>query len=195
MLFGQIPQTPNIPTLYQRQQMQRPHRLAVPVKIRQHQKPKLWVAVLTRVPQDDIFLFSPAFEDVKHPVESALLSLRVHVWPDIIPVCLRCLCHHSQHLVRILLDVLLRAGPNKTELQVLAQVVCLSILPAARSCKVPAVDVVVAQVLHPRNGCMEGLQDLDGLGCKCCSFGDQDALFFVNRPQECDATAVLVYRL
>lgn len=68
MLFSEVPQAPDIPALNQRQQMQRSHRLPIPVKIWQYQKPKIRVTILSLISKNDIFLFCPTFENVKHPV-------------------------------------------------------------------------------------------------------------------------------
>lgn len=66
--------------------------------------------------------------------------------------------------------MLRRAGPDEVEFEI--RCVLLVLLPDARGRKVPAVDVVVAEVVYTGDCGVEGLEDLEGFGCEGCAFGN-----------------------
>lgn len=68
----QIAHAPDIPPLHQPQQMQTPHRLPIPIQIRQQQEPVL----LPRLPVNDVFLLGAPLDDVEDPVQRAFGALR-----------------------------------------------------------------------------------------------------------------------
>lgn len=47
------------------------------------------------IPHDDVLLFCPAFQDIEYPVETAFLTLGLHVGSNMLLVYLRCLGHHA----------------------------------------------------------------------------------------------------
>lgn len=184
MLLLEIAETPDIAPLHQRQQMQGPHGLPVPVQVRQHEEAILRSVAF--ISENDVLLLRATLQDIKHPVQSALLALGAHVGSDMVAIDLRRLGDHAEDLIRVLLDVLVRAGPNEVEFEIGGS------RPRRRG-QVPPVDVVVAKVVDLRDGGVEGFQDLDGLSGKCGAFGDEDSGLRVNRAKEGDASAILVY--
>lgn len=142
------------------------------------------------IAENDVLLLRAALEDIKHPVQSALLALGAHVRPDIATVDNRRLGDHSDQLVRVFLNMLLGARPDDVQFQV--GLVLRVIVGAGGGCEVPAVDVIVAQVVYPRNRSMKGLEDMSGLRREGCTFGDEDALLSVNLAEDDHAAAVLV---
>lgn len=116
MLLLQIPQTPDIASLHQRQQMQGPHGLPIPVQVRQHEEPIL--GPVAAIPQNDVLLLRATLQNIKHPVQPALLALGAHVRPHVVAVDLRRLGDHADELLRVFLDVLLRAWPDEVEFEI-----------------------------------------------------------------------------
>lgn len=167
MLLLQIAQTPDIPPLHKSKKVQRPHRLPVPVQIWQHQEPIF--RPMTGISQDDILLLRAPLQNIKHPVQPALLPLGAHVRPDVVAVDLGGLGDHAEHLIGVLLDVLFRARPDEVQLEIgggLARGV------RAGRRHVPPVDVIVAQVVDARDGCVECTEDLEGFCSEGGAFGN-----------------------
>ena len=65
---------------------------------------------------------------------------------------------------------------------------------ARGGCEVPAVDVIVAQVLYSGDRSVEGLEGMNGLCCEGCTFGDENALLAINGAEDGDSAAALVCR-
>ena len=141
------------------------------------------------IPQDHILLLRPALEYIEHPVQPPLLALGAHVRADVVAVDRRRLGDHADHLLRVLLDVGVRARPDEVQLEV-GRLLAAGVGAGGR--QVPPVDVIVAEVGDVRDRGVEGLEDGRGLGCEGGAFGDQDALLAIDGAEDDDAAAALV---
>jgi hypothetical protein len=97
MLLLKISQTPNIPSVHQRQQMQRAQSLPVPVEIRQHQECIL--GAVACIPHNHIFLLGATLKNVKYPVQMSLLTLGLHKRAHVLAVNLGRLGDHAKLLI------------------------------------------------------------------------------------------------
>lgn len=88
--------------------------------------------------------------------------------------------------------MLLRAGPDYVQLQVGLRVSSVSTRRGGG--EVPSVDVIVAEIIHARDGGVEGLEGFEGFGGEGCSFGGQNGLLRVDSAEEGDSAAILVCR-
>lgn len=150
VLLVEVPQRPNIPSLNQRQQVQRVERLAIPVQVGQHEKAQ--VAGLAQLgPVDNVLDLLTSFDNVEYPIESPLSPLPLHIWPDMVPVDFRRLGHEPPRLLSVLVHVCLGARVDKVDFKVSKEVgvVGFALLDAAAR-HVPVVNVVGAKILHPR---------------------------------------------
>lgn len=173
MLLLQVAQAPDISSLHQRQQMQGSHRLPIPIQIRQHQEPIF--RAMPGIPQNHIFLLRPALKNVEHPVQPAFFALGAHVGSYVIAVDFRCLRHHTYGLRRVLLNVLLRTWPDEVDLQVVrvcarlrwcdsnsvATTISPATVPIPGRREVPAVNIIVTEVLDASYCCVERSKDLE----------------------------------
>lgn len=117
VLLPQVAQAPEVAALDDAQQVQGVHGLAVPVQVRQHQKP--FVAVPTqRGPVDDVLDLLAALDDIVDPVQPPLLPARRHERPHAVAVDRRRLRHEPEPLPAVLLDVLFRARAYEVQLEV-----------------------------------------------------------------------------
>lgn len=121
----------------------------------------------------------------------SLLALGTHERAHVLAVDLRCLGDHANLLVRVLLYVLCCAGPDQVQLEVLLAVGWLGAAIGGR--EVPAVDIVVTEVLDARDGCVECLNNLQRLGGKCSTLGSQYTLLVVDCSQQSNTSAILIY--
>lgn len=99
-------------------------------------------------PVYNILNFFPALNDVEHPIQPALVALRLHVWPDVVAIDLGRLCHEPHALLAVFLDVLLCARVNEVDLQVGKFVLISGVPDGAAASHVPVVNVVGAQILE-----------------------------------------------
>jgi hypothetical protein len=93
--------------------MERGHGSPVPIEIGRDEK-----AFFTMLSIHDVLLLSSSLNDVEDPVQSAGISLHLHIWSYVILVYLRCLDDPSKALLRVLLDMLLRAWIYQVDLQI-----------------------------------------------------------------------------
>lgn len=101
--------------------------------------------------EQNVFLLGASVEDVEDPVQSALVALGLHVWPDVVAIDMGSLCDMADSLCSVFLEMLLGAGVDEVDLQVGG-------LPLANTAvgHVPAVDVIVAEVLDVRKRVGQG---------------------------------------
>lgn len=150
MALLQVPQAPNVAPLHQSEQVKACQGLLVPIEIWCEEKSFNGIR-RTGISQQDILLLGTTFDDVEDPIEASFVPHLLHVWSHILLVDLRRLCHHTNSLWRIFFDVLLGAGVDEIEFEVWG-----SSIFGARMGKIPAVDVIAAQVSDIRNLAMDG---------------------------------------
>jgi hypothetical protein len=131
--------------------MQTPHRLPIPIQIRQQQEPLLPVFAI-----HDVFLLGPAFDDVEHPIQRALFPLPLHVRTNILCVDVWRLGDQSHALCFVLADVFLRARVDEIEFEVWRGGAIFADETRVRIRQEPGVDVVCAEVLDVAEGRGEG---------------------------------------
>ena len=95
--------------------MQASDGLSIPVQVRKHKKSLIVLPLTAVITEDNIFLLSLPINDVPNPVQTALVALPLHQRPDLLCIDLRRLCHHTDSLRGVFLDMLFRAGIDEVE--------------------------------------------------------------------------------
>lgn len=177
----QVAQTPDIATLHEGDQADRPNGPAVPIKIGQHQEPFFRIVPA----HNDILLLLVAIEDVVHPVEPAASALGLHIRTHILAVDFWCLAHHAHVLSGVLEYVLVGAWPDEVELEI------GTVVQAGRG-EVPAIDVIGADIGDAGEGGVEGANRLKIRGERG-PLDDQDSGGSVDGSEDGYTTVVLVW--
>lgn len=101
--------------------------------------------------EQDVFLLGLSIEDVEYPVQSSLIALGLHVRTDVVTIDVRGLGHIANGLCGVFLEMLVGTWVDEVDLQVGR----VSLASAAVG-HVPAVDVIVAEILDVRERGSEG---------------------------------------
>lgn len=142
MLFLKIAQTPDIPALNQSEQVQTRQRLAVPVQVWQQQVSLILGSRIVWRAKQNVLLLGASIEDIKHPVQTALIAFGLHVGTNMVGIDVGSLGHIAHRLLGIFLEVLVGAWVYEVDLQV-----CRLSFSRAAVGHVPAINVIVAEVL------------------------------------------------
>ena len=113
MPFREVSQAPDIASLHQCKKMKRIQGLTIPVEIWQEKKSLGRVAV----PENNIFLFRTAFEDIEDPVQLASGSKRLEIRKSVVGIYGRRFIDHTKPRGRVLLDVRFGTRVNDIDLQ------------------------------------------------------------------------------
>lgn len=173
--------------------MQTPNGLAIPVQIRQQQEALALRRAFVRRPEEHIFLLRPAFDDIEDPVQAALVAFTLHKRPDMAGVDLGGLGDEAHGLGCVFLDVGVGARVDEVDLEV------GWLLDGVRGGRgrggageVPAVDVVVAEILDVRERCWEG-GEMRWVGWKGGALGEHQGWLGCDGALEYDTAAGLVW--
>lgn len=191
MLDLEVSQAPDISALHYAQQMQSLDCLPVPVQVWEEEK-ALITSLAEASPVNDIFDLLAPLDNVEDPIESALVSFCLHVWPDPVPVDPGCFCHESDPLFAVFLDVLLRARIDQVDLQVGEVVMTLCVSDGATAGHVPVVDVIGAQILECAKATGYRPKVIMGVG-KRGALKDQQSWLPVDGAEERGSPACLVW--
>lgn len=147
VLDFEIAQAPDVAALHEAQQVESFDGLLVPIQIR-CEKETLVTSLTKRGSVDHVLDFFSALDDIEHPVQPALVALRLHVRSDVVAIDLGRLGHEAHALLAVFLDVLLCARVDEVDLQVGELVLILGVFDGTAAGHVPVVNVVGAQILE-----------------------------------------------
>jgi hypothetical protein len=164
----EVSHTPNVPPLYQSQQVEATNRRAIPVEVRQQEEVILGLGLFGSI--QHVFLFFPAFENVEDPVQLSFLAILLYVGSDMLCVYRRRLEHYARLLERVLPDVAVLTRVDQVDLEVWRRWLVESAIRFAVG-HVPMVDVIGAEVVDMCDQTREG-RKVGLFVAESCSLGE-----------------------
>lgn len=141
----EIAHAPNISSRNEGEEMEGAQSLTIPVQVWKEEEIIFFLFLFGA--EEDVLLLLAAFNDVENPVQSSFVTTELHVWTHVFRVYFRRLNHDTGLLEAVFLNVLRRARVDEVDFQVWRR----SARGIAGICKVPAVDVIVAEVFNVGN--------------------------------------------
>jgi hypothetical protein len=143
MLLLEVAHTPYVSALDQSQHVQATERLAVPVQIWQQKISLVFRGGVVWRAKQHMVLLSAAVENVKDPVQAALITLTLHEGTNVMAIYFWSLGDVTKGLSSVFLDMLVGARVDEIDLQVWR--LCLAGGAVGHE---PAVNVIVAEIVN-----------------------------------------------